>query len=253
MTKQKRKAIVAFVASHDWCYQLVADHFQITRNQVAGVLFRHCYPVLTAKSPRSNSSNKIGTGYRRGPAASRTVFDIRKGECDMELTRAERRERVKAFHAHIAYRAALLQPLAKAIKPEAMPAETDQPKGLPPVTDFTLIVVPKRFGAKRKAPQLTRRIQLAVLTEFPQFCRDDILSEFRGQNLVMARMIAVYLTKEMTFQSWKEIGRQFGNRDHATVYYSHSKITRLMPGDAELAATVDRIKRLVLGEEPDEL
>jgi hypothetical protein len=79
MTKDERQKIIAFEATHDWSYQLVADHFGITRNQVAGILFRHRHPYSErCRSPNcAGGRNKIGTGYRNGIFAAMTAANTR--------------------------------------------------------------------------------------------------------------------------------------------------------------------------------
>lgn len=61
-----RLKIIEFVPDHpDWSYQLVADRFGVSRNVVAGILFRrrHSYKTLIC-SPNSNAPNKIGAGWQ---------------------------------------------------------------------------------------------------------------------------------------------------------------------------------------------
>lgn len=64
---ERNRQIIAYAEKHDWSYQLVAEHFGVTRNVVSGVVFRHRYPHLQrVPSPGSSGNrNKIGTGYRR--------------------------------------------------------------------------------------------------------------------------------------------------------------------------------------------
>ena len=40
MTPEKKDEIVAFYEAHNWSYQLVAERFGVSRNQVAGLIFR---------------------------------------------------------------------------------------------------------------------------------------------------------------------------------------------------------------------
>jgi transposase-like protein len=40
MTPEKKDEIVAFYKENDWSYQLVAERFGVSRNQVAGLIFR---------------------------------------------------------------------------------------------------------------------------------------------------------------------------------------------------------------------
>jgi hypothetical protein len=71
MTKAE---IIAFKASHDWSYRLVADHFGITRCKFAGILFRARHPHKDrTHSPNGCGRNKIGTGYRCGMPAAMTA------------------------------------------------------------------------------------------------------------------------------------------------------------------------------------
>lgn len=64
---KKNAEILAFVNNNDgaWSYQLIADHFGVSRNIVAGLVFRARHPFKTrVASPRAVTPNKIGTGYR---------------------------------------------------------------------------------------------------------------------------------------------------------------------------------------------
>lgn len=87
-----------------------------------------------------------------------------------------------------------------------------------------------------------RRIQLAVLEDFPKVTLVDVLSNRRTIKMVWPRQIAMYLSKTLTRQSLPEIGRRFGGRDHSTVHYAVEKIGRLIETDAALADQIERIK-----------
>ena len=61
----------------------------------------------------------------------------------------------------------------------------------------------------------------------------------KSNNIVMPRQIAMYLIREMTHQSYKNIGREFG-RDHTTVISSLQKVEALVAkGDKE---TMDNLR-----------
>ena len=49
----------------------------------------------------------------------------------------------------------------------------------------------------------------------------------KSNNVVMPRQIAMYLIRELTHQSYKNIGREFG-RDHTTVISSLQKVEALI-------------------------
>ncbi len=78
MSKAQREAIIEFATNNSWSYQLIADHFRVTRNVVAGILFRHRHPPSErVSSPNGVAPNKVGTGYRRGEYATYTAWNSR--------------------------------------------------------------------------------------------------------------------------------------------------------------------------------
>ena len=73
---------------------------------------------------------------------------------------------------------------------------------------------------------------------------NDILSNKRTANLVLARRVAMYIAREMTELSYKAIGENFG-KDHTTVLYNVTKIEEFLkdkPYEKELVE--DLIKNL---------
>ncbi len=57
---------------------------------------------------------------------------------------------------------------------------------------------------------------------------EELCSPSRSRQLVTARQIAMYLTRELTEMSLPRIGKAFGGRDHTTVMHAKSKIAGLM-------------------------
>ncbi|MGH3665019.1 MAG: chromosomal replication initiator protein DnaA, partial [Egibacteraceae bacterium] len=70
---------------------------------------------------------------------------------------------------------------------------------------------------------------------------DDLCSPNRTRQLVTARQIAMYLTRELTDLSLPKIGQAFGGRDHTTVMHANSKISALMK---ERPAIYEQIQEL---------
>jgi chromosomal replication initiator protein len=70
---------------------------------------------------------------------------------------------------------------------------------------------------------------------------EDLCSPSRSRQLVNARQIAMYLTRELTDLSLPRIGKAFGNRDHSTVMHAKQKIADLMQ---ERRATYDQVQEL---------
>lgn len=57
--------------------------------------------------------------------------------------------------------------------------------------------------------------------------QEDILSNRRTQNLVLARQMAMYIARETTDLSYKAIGEHFG-KDHTTVLYNVSRVEEFL-------------------------
>ena len=57
---------------------------------------------------------------------------------------------------------------------------------------------------------------------------EDIRSNKRSGPISMARQVAIYIVREITQTSMKQIGQEFGGRDHTTIVYTLNKIEELM-------------------------
>jgi len=72
---------------------------------------------------------------------------------------------------------------------------------------------------------------------------DDILGTSRKAPIVHARHIAVFITREVTGDSWKHIGSQFGDRDHTSMMHGYGKIRDMIHRDRDLRSTVKSLIR----------
>jgi chromosomal replication initiator protein len=72
---------------------------------------------------------------------------------------------------------------------------------------------------------------------------DDIKGTSRKAPIVHARHVAVYITREITGDSWKHIGGLFGDRDHTSMMHGYQKIQEIMQYDKDLRATVKMLMR----------
>ncbi len=70
---------------------------------------------------------------------------------------------------------------------------------------------------------------------------DDIRSSRRNSNISNARQIAIYAVREITGMSMKNIGDEFGGRDHSTIVYAINQIEKNMSKDPKLKSTVEDI------------
>jgi chromosomal replication initiator protein len=72
---------------------------------------------------------------------------------------------------------------------------------------------------------------------------NEIKGVSRKAPIAHARHVAVYVTREITRDSWKHIGALFGNRDHTSMMHGYKKIRDLMNRDRELNASVRLLLR----------
>jgi chromosomal replication initiator protein len=71
----------------------------------------------------------------------------------------------------------------------------------------------------------------------------EIVGSSRKAPIVHARHIAVYITREITRDSWQHIGSMFGDRDHTSIMHGHKKVEKLMEYDKDLKTTVKMLMR----------
>jgi chromosomal replication initiator protein len=67
----------------------------------------------------------------------------------------------------------------------------------------------------------------------------------RRKEVALARQIAMYLSRQLTGEPLKEIGTQFGGRDHTTVIHACQAIEELMVQDPEFQGMLDRISKSI--------
>ena len=68
-----------------------------------------------------------------------------------------------------------------------------------------------------------------------------LLSKKRTKNIVMARQIAIYLSRELTVSSLPTIGEAFGGKDHTTVLHSYNKIKNKIDKEKALKSTINTL------------
>ncbi|MFP4093169.1 MAG: chromosomal replication initiator protein DnaA [Cyclobacteriaceae bacterium] len=72
---------------------------------------------------------------------------------------------------------------------------------------------------------------------------EDLKSKTRKKEVVIARQVAMYLSKEYTKHSLKVIGYHFGGRDHATVIHAVRCVQEMLDSQSKIADDIRDIKR----------
>jgi chromosomal replication initiator protein len=84
-----------------------------------------------------------------------------------------------------------------------------------------------------------------IVCEFFDIPEDLLRAKTRKQEVVNARQIAMYLSKELTNSSLKTIGLHFGGRDHSTVIHSCQTIHDRITSDSAFKQNVDQLRRRI--------
>ncbi len=84
------------------------------------------------------------------------------------------------------------------------------------------------------------RIKRGICAHF-DLSLEDLVSPTRRRSVARPRQIAMYLCRKHTERSLPDIGRRFGNRDHATVIHAVKTIEDLILRDATIASDVDAV------------
>jgi chromosomal replication initiator protein len=70
----------------------------------------------------------------------------------------------------------------------------------------------------------------------------DIKSPKKNKNIVMARQIAMYLSRKLTSASFPDIGEKIGGRDHSTIIYANNKLKKGLDTDVKLKHLIEDIE-----------
>jgi chromosomal replication initiator protein len=82
-----------------------------------------------------------------------------------------------------------------------------------------------------------------AVSKFYDIPVDQIKGQKRNAPIVHARHVAVFVTRELTQDSWKHIGTLFGDRDHTSMMHGYQKIHERVHADRALRTEVKQIMR----------
>ncbi|MBC6366958.1 chromosomal replication initiator protein DnaA [Algoriphagus sp. AK58] len=72
---------------------------------------------------------------------------------------------------------------------------------------------------------------------------DELKAKTRKKEIVIARQMAMYFSKEFTQHSLKSIGYHFGGRDHSTVIHAVQTVNDMIETDASFRNAVNELKK----------
>jgi chromosomal replication initiator protein len=95
-----------------------------------------------------------------------------------------------------------------------------------------------------KSPVTIDEIQ-RIVSEFYDIPPDLLRAKTRKQEVVLARQVAMYLSKKLTNSSLKTIGLHFGGRDHSTVIHAYQSVEDHLSTDPLFKQNIEQLERLI--------
>ncbi|MBF8970784.1 MULTISPECIES: chromosomal replication initiator protein DnaA [unclassified Streptococcus] len=118
------------------------------------------------------------------------------------------------------------------------------------ITEITVEVAAKAIRSRKEdTRRISRVIPIDTIQEvvgkFYGISLKEIKGTSRKQNIVKARSVAMYLSRELTDNSTPKIGKAFGGKDHTTVMHSHNKIKKQIEEDQALQIEISELKKKI--------
>ncbi len=82
-----------------------------------------------------------------------------------------------------------------------------------------------------------------TVSEYFNVDTDDLKAKTRKKEIVIARQVAMYFSKDYTNHSLKSIGYHFGGRDHSTVIHAVQAVNDMIDIDAKFRYSIDELKK----------
>ncbi len=109
--------------------------------------------------------------------------------------------------------------------------------------DIVKTILKDTLNANKKIITIDK-IQQKV-ADFYKITKTELLSDRRDRKFSLPRQIAFYLSKKITQKSFPEIGREFGNKNHATVIFAYNKIIKEVEKNTEILSNITEIEKLL--------
>lgn len=185
----------------------------------------------------------------RSRFVSGLVVEVKKPDLDTKLSII--RKKSKSLGIKIPHDVSLL--LAKTITSNVRELEGSLSRlkaysemlGRPVTLEFAREVLKDTLEMQEVEELSIEKIQKEVANYFAVNI-NEILGNSRKKKVVLARQIAMYLTRILTDKSLNEISKAFKKKDHTTVLNAIEKIDKNMEKDRKLKLTVEFLKDKLL-------
>ncbi len=88
-----------------------------------------------------------------------------------------------------------------------------------------------------------------VVCKYFNISMDDLKSSKRSNDVAFPRQIAMYLCRTIIHESFPNIGKDFGKRDHSTVMHAYNKIEEDIKNNSQTKLIVDSVKNIIINKD----
>ena len=88
-----------------------------------------------------------------------------------------------------------------------------------------------------------------VIANYFNIDKKDLKTAKRSNDIAYPRQIAMFLCRDIANLSFKQIGEEFGKRDHTTVMHAYKKIESDLKENTNTKLIVDSVKKIILEKE----
>ncbi len=103
----------------------------------------------------------------------------------------------------------------------------------------------KEIATDRKINNISIDSITKTVCEHLNISENKIRDKTRKKEVVLARQLAMYLSKELTRASLKTIGLHFGGRDHSTVIHACMSIEKAKESDSNFKEMINELKNQI--------
>ncbi|RED99386.1 chromosomal replication initiator protein DnaA [Marinoscillum furvescens] len=82
-----------------------------------------------------------------------------------------------------------------------------------------------------------------TVSDYFKVSQDDLKAKTRKKEIVIARQVAMYFSKDYTNHSLKSIGYHFGGRDHSTVIHAVQSVNDMIDTNSKFRFAIDELKK----------
>lgn len=111
--------------------------------------------------------------------------------------------------------------------------------------DLELVKKTVREVSTQKQVNISIDYITKIVCDYFKVEENKVREKNRRKEVVLARQVAMYLSKQLTKYSLKTIGLHFGGRDHSTVIHSQTSIEQLINKDMKLKDVIESLKNKI--------